>query len=182
MSKGKGGGGGSIPSDYTIKVGGTGTTLAVDADLDNIHIKEIAPLTVNSNIAVTKPIVTQSTTDSDSKASIDLKVEPLKVDSDSKSEIDIKPLVVDSCQTLKLAPLPATCVEQPYTHHFGFTFMGIELWGFNVSGTSETAVRSPERSRFHSVHVGHHGHSSEEVPPHDGGGNEGGLRVRIGRT
>ena len=182
MSKGKGGGG-SIPGpDYSIKVGGTGTAIAVDADLDNIHIKEIAPVTVNSNIAVTEPIFTQSTAKSDSNASIDLKVEPLKVDSDSKSEIDIKPLVVDSCQTLKLAPLPATCVEQPYTHHFGFTFMGIELWGFNVSGTSETAVRSPERPRFHSVHVGHHGHSSEEEPPHDGGGNEGGLRVRIGRT
>jgi hypothetical protein len=182
MPGGKGGGV-TIPKDYTIAVGGTGTTLAVDADLDNIHIKEIAPLTVNSNIAVTKPIVTQSTADSDSKASIDLKVEPLKVDSDSKSEIDIKPLVVDSCQTLKLAPLPATCVEQPYTHHFGFTFMGIELWGFNVSGSSETAVRSPERSRFHTVHVGHHhGHPSEDGPRHDAGGNEGGLRVRIGRT
>ena len=180
MPGGKGGGV-SIPSDYTIKVGGTGQAMAVDADLDNIHIKEIAPVTVNSNIAVTKPIVTQSTAESDSKASIDLKLQPLKVDSDSKSEIDVKPLVVDSCQTLKLAPLPATCVEQPYTHHFGFTFMGIELWGFNVSGTSETAVRSPERSRFHKVHVGHHRHSSEEEPPHDGGGNEGGLRVRIGR-
>jgi len=179
----KGGGGVNIPGpDYSFKIGGTGTTLAVDADLDNIHIKEIAPLTVNSNIAVTKPIVTQSTADSDSKASVDLKVEPLKVDSDSKSEIDIKPLVVDSCQTLKLAPFPATCVEQPYTHHFGFTFMGIELWGFNVSGSSETAVRSPERSRFHAVHVGHHGHSSEKAPPQDVRGNGGGLRVRIGRT
>jgi len=182
MPGGKGGGV-TIPKDYTIGVGGTGTTLAVDADLDNIHIKEIAPVTVNSNIAVTKPIVTQSSARSDSKASIDLKVEPLKVGSDSKSEIDIKPLVVDSCQTLRLAPFPATCVEQPYTHHFGFTFMGIELWGFNVSGSSETAVRSPERSQFHNVHVGHHdGHPSEDRPPHHAGGSEGGLRVRVGRA
>jgi len=41
MPGGKGGGV-TIPKDYTIGVGGTGTTLAVDADLDDFHIKEIA--------------------------------------------------------------------------------------------------------------------------------------------
>src|SRR5438093_12061088 len=126
MSKG---GGVKIPSDYTFKVGSDGSTISVDADLDDIHIKEIAPVTVNSNIAVTKPIVTDSTSKSD--ANVNLKVDPLKISSDSTSAIDIKPLAIDSCQTLKLAPLPPIKVEQPYSQHFGITFMGIELFGFN---------------------------------------------------
>jgi hypothetical protein len=130
MSKG---GGVNIPSDYTIKLGSDGSTIHVDSDLDNIHLKEIAPVTVNSNVAVTQPIVTQSTSKSDSTASVDLKVEPLKVSSDSTSEIDVKPLAIDSCQTLKLAPLPPIKMEQPYSQHFGITFMGMELWGFNMS-------------------------------------------------
>jgi hypothetical protein len=157
--------------------------------LDNIHetveIKplEVKPLnlTTKSELAVTKPIVTNSTTKADTTANLNLAIEPLRVESDQRSAIDVKPLAVDACQTLKLAPLPATCIEQPYTHHFGLTFMGLELWGFNVSGTSEMAVRSPERRRFHSVHVAGHGHPSEDAPPHDTGGS-GGLRVRVGMT
>ena len=109
MSKG---GGTSIPSDYTMKIGSDGSTIHVDTDLDNIHIKEIAPVTVNSNVAVTQPIVTQSTSKSDSAASLDLKVEPLdlkiepiKADVGTNSVIDLKPVAVDSCTTIKLAPL-----------------------------------------------------------------------------
>jgi hypothetical protein len=158
--------------------------------LDNIHetveVKpiEVKPLnlTTKSELAVTQPIVTNSTTKGDTTAKLNLAIEPLRVESDQRSAIDVKPLAVDACQTLKLAPLPATCIEQPYTHHFGFTFMGVELWGFNVSGTSDLAVRSPERRRFHSVHIGHRGHFSEHAPPRDTGDGGGGLRVRVGTT
>ncbi|MGH9697417.1 MAG: hypothetical protein ACRD5Z_24955 [Bryobacteraceae bacterium] len=150
MSKG---GGVNIPSDYTIKLGSDGSTIHVDSDLDNIHLKEIAPVTINSNVAVTQPIVTQSTSKSDSTASVDLKVEPLKVSSDSTSEIDVKPLAIDSCQTLKLAPLPPIKMEQPYSQHFGITFMGMELWGFNVSGKSETFLHSPTKPQHYSVQI-----------------------------
>ena len=127
MSKG---GGTSIPSDYTMKIGSDGSTIHVDTDLDNIHIKEIAPVTVNSNVAVTQPIVTQSTSKSDSAASLDLKVEPLdlkiepiKADVGTNSVIDLKPVAVDSCTTIKLAPLPPIRVEQPYSQHFGLTYI-----------------------------------------------------------
>src|SRR5215468_11321851 len=122
----------NIPKDYTFKIGSDGSTIHVDADLDNIHVKEIAPVTINSNLAVTQPIVTKS------DSTTDLKVEPLKMSSDSTSAIDVKPLAIDSCQTLKLAPLPPIKLEQPYSQHFGITFMGMELWGFNVSGKSDT--------------------------------------------
>jgi hypothetical protein len=144
----KGGSAPSIPDSYTLTLAG-GTH--IDTDLDNIHVKEIAPITVNSNIAVTEPIVTQSTSKSDSTAAVDLNVAPLKVSSDSTSAVDIKPLAVDSCQTLKLAPLPPMRMEQPYSNHFGLTFMGMELWGFNFSGKSEMYLHSPTKPTHYNV-------------------------------
>jgi len=185
MSKG---GGVEIPDDYTFRVGGNGSTLSVDADLDNIHIREIAPVTVNSNLAVTRPIVTESTSHSDSTSTakvdsdskVALKIDPLKVTSDSTSAIDIKPLAIDSCQTLKLAPLPAICVEQPYTQHFGVTFMGVELWGLNISGRSEMNLHSPPKPTHHSVRFpaphscsGEPGEKPEPPRPRSG------LRIRV---
>ena len=185
MSKG---GGVNIPSNYTIKVGSDGTTIHVDSDLDDIHIKEIAPITVNSNLAVTQPVVTQSTSTTDSRANVDLKIEPLdlkieplRVTSDSTSEIDVKPLAIDSCQTLKLAPLPPIRMEQPYSQHFGITFMGVELWGFNVSGRSETFLYSPPKQRHLSVDPTksrHRGEPSPERMP-SSTGRPAGLRIRV---
>lgn len=181
MSKG----GSSIPSDYTIKLGSDGSTIHVDTDLDNIHIKEIAPITVNSNVAVTKPIVTDSTSKTDSNLDLkveplDLKIEPLKIDSDSKSEIDIKPLVVDSCTTLKLAPLPPIRMEQPYSQHYGVTFMGMELWGLNISGKSEMFLHSPPKSpHFRVQEEESRSAHNESSAKSDSDGAGGGLRVKV---
>jgi len=152
----KGGGGGSIPDHYKITVGSDGSVIQIDSDLDNIHVKEIAPVTINSNVAVTEPIVTQSTSKTDSTLdlkveplNVDLKVEPLKVSADSA--IDLKPVAIDSCQTLKLAPLPPIKLEQPYSQHFGLTFMGMELWGINVSGRFDTSLHSPPKLKHYSL-------------------------------
>jgi hypothetical protein len=161
--------------------------------LDDMHqTVEIKPLDITlrpieletrSELAVTQPIVTNATTKGDTTAKLNLAIEPLRVESDQKSAIDIKPLAIDACQTIKLAPLPATCVEQPYQHHFGLTFMGMELFGFNLTGKSEMALRSPERQQFHRAHTGGEHHRSPEPPPDRSVGNAGGgLRVRVGRT
>jgi len=179
----KGGGAPKIPSDYTIKLGGDGTIASIDADLDNIRIKEIAPVTVNSNIAVTRPIVSDSTSKSDANAKVDLKIEPLelKADIDTNSTIDLKPVAVDSCQTIKFAPPPPICVDQPYSQHFGFTFMGVELWGFNISGKSEMMLHSPSKPKHHTVHV-----TGQDLPKNECAEQQSsvkprsGLRVRIG--
>ena len=181
------GGGTSIPSDYTVKVGSDGSTIHVDTDLDNIHIKEIAPVTINSNLAVTQPVVTQSTAKSDldlkvEPLNVDLKVEPLKVSSDSTSQIDVKPLAIDSCQTLKLAPLPPIKMEQPYSQHFGVTFMGMELWGFNISGKSETFLHSPPKQRHFSVEIPEPGDCGGDLPEKTNPAFSrppSGLRVRV---
>jgi hypothetical protein len=188
MSKG---GGVNIPSDYTIKLESDGSTFHIDSELDNIHLKEIAPITVNSNIAVTQPIVTQSTSKSDSDAKLDLKVEPL--DStvtvkplDLKIEplsvtLDVKPLVIDSCQTVKLAPLPPIRMEQPYSQHFGITFMGIELFGINISGKSETRLHSPPKQRHYTEEITAPCEESEPIqnPKPAFGHRPSGLRIRV---
>jgi hypothetical protein len=186
MSKGSSS---SIPSDYTFKLGSDGSTIHIDTDLDNIHIKEIAPVTVNSNLAVTQPIVTQSTSKSDSTASLDLKIEPLdlkiepiKADVNTNSLIDLKPVAVDSCTTIKLAPLPPIRVEQPYSQHFGFTYMGMELFGFTMSGKSEMFLHSPPKPQYQSVQPP----ASQASEAHGDPANQtttrprSGLRVRIG--
>ncbi len=184
MSKG---GGSSIPSDYSIKVGGTGTPLTVDADLDNIRINNIAPLTVNSNLNVQNPIKTESTSKSDATAKVDLtiqpldlKIEPLKIDSNSNSVIDLKPVALDSCSTIKIAPLPPIRIEQPYSQHFGFTWMGMELFGFTTSGQYDTLLNNPGKSSPCKCHSQEEPHASREplasspAPP-----QQGGLRVRV---
>jgi len=188
----KGGGGVNIPSNYTIGLGSTSTPLQVDVDID-----KIAPVTVNSNLAITQPIVSQSTSTSTSNAttnstanvdlkleplSVDLKVEPLSVTSDSKSLIDLKPVVVDSCQTIKLAPLPPIHMEQPYSQHFGITYMGMELFGFTMSGKSELRLHSPRTA--HSCGSDEHESEAEytrpDAAPSQGNTRSaGGLRVRV---
>jgi hypothetical protein len=177
----KGGGGVSFPDPWDLNINSTaGGAVHIDSDLDNIHIAEIAPINATSTIKVPDPIVTKSSIDSD--ADIDLKVEPLEVKTDSKSEIDFKPLAVDSCQTIKLAPLPPIRMEQPYSQHFGFTFMGVELFGFNTSGRYETLLNDPPHPAPPAC--GCHSHerrhtAASERRDRTAGRSNGGLRIRI---
>jgi hypothetical protein len=175
----------NIPSNYDIQLGGDGSTIKSDTGLD---------------LAITQPIVTQSTSTSDSTASLDLKIEPLdvkiepldvkiepldvkieplKVDTDSK--IDVKPLAVDTCTTIKLAPLPPTRVEQPYCTHFGFTYMGMELFGFTMSGKSGMFLSSPPKPQYHSIEMAepHRPLCDEPRSTEPPGHHKSGLRVRI---
>lgn len=185
----KGGGGVNIPSDYTISIGSANPPLQVDATID--------PLTVtsNSNLAVTQPIVTQAS--SNSTASLDLKIEPLDVKLepidlkiepltvDTDSTIDLKPVVLDSCQTIRLAPLPPIRIEQPYSQHFGFTYMGMELWGFTMSGRSEVLLNSPGKCHSGEPQFHHREGGERSAPPAPGSSGArpgGGLRVRVNDT
>ncbi|MBN8734704.1 MAG: hypothetical protein J0H27_00375 [Xanthomonadales bacterium] len=170
----KGGSTPSIPNPWAFKIGVNG---AIDADLDNIHIAEIAPINTTSKV------------DSDSKLGLkveplDLKIEPLKVDSNSvtASSIDLKPVAVDSCQTIKIAPLPPMRMEQPYSQHFGITFMGVELFGFTSSGKYDTLLNDPPHA---GSCCGQHVHaeraSTSGRPEPTVARNDNGLRVRIGK-
>jgi hypothetical protein len=167
-------GGVTIPGpNYTLLVGGDGTT----------PIYSDSETTATSTIHTPDTLVTNSTSKSDlkveplsvtSNSDIDLKVEPLSLNSDSKSEIDLKPVAVDSCTTIKLAPLPPSRIEQPYSQHFGFTFMGVELFGFNTSGRYETLLNTPPAA----AHGMRHEHRDRLTPP-TVVGRPRGITVRV---
>src|SRR5262245_8748703 len=94
----------SIPSGQPlpITIGSDGSTINTDTEikLDPIDIK-IQPLSADLKLEPVQ-LSTDSKVSSDSKMS-----------SDSKSQIDLKPVAMDSCTTLKLAPPPPVCLEQP---------------------------------------------------------------------
>jgi hypothetical protein len=107
-------------------------------------------------------------------------VEPLSVSSDSRSLVDLKPVVVDSCQTIKLAPLPPIHMEQPYSQHFGFTYMGMELFGFTMSGKSEVRLHSPRNAHECGCREEEGERTRPEPVPSQGNTRSaGGLRVRV---
>lgn len=140
---------------------------------------EVKPLnvTTKSDFAITQPIVTDSKAKSDSTSANKLEVdlEPIKIESDQKSAIDVKPLAIDSCQTMtmKLAPLPPTSIDQPYNHHFGITFMGVELWGLNLHGRSGMVLENPQHRQFQVALPSHRCQPCTES-------KKKGLRVRVG--
>jgi hypothetical protein len=73
-------------------------------------------------------------------------------------------------------------VEQPYSQHFGFTYMGMELFGFNISGTSEMKLHTPKKHHPFEPHeresesVERPAANSTGAAPQRAGG---GLRVRV---
>ncbi|MBV7335260.1 hypothetical protein KFU94_44875 [Chloroflexi bacterium TSY] len=81
----------------------------------------VLPQPLKTELAITEPIRTELAI-----------TEPIRTE--SKAELDVKPLVFDQCLTIKLDPLPPTCIRQPYQQHFGITILGVEVMGFSVSG------------------------------------------------
>jgi hypothetical protein len=143
---------------------------------ETVELKPVN-VTTTSNSAITQPIVTDAKAKSDSTTKVEVDLEPIKIESDQRSAIDVKPLAIDSCQTMtvRLAPLPSTSVDQPYNHHFGLTFMGMELWGFNLHGRSGMVLESPQRHhQFRTTHV----HERWGQPCKEA--TKRGLRVRVG--
>ena len=118
------GGGPSIPSDYTVKFGGTaGPIIQVDGDLDNIHVKELprfeigvkefVPVTVNSNVAVTQlPTV--------------------------KTDISIKEIpTITSNVNIAVTDIPEQRVHYPAHYQLGFSLFGVEIWSISLCGETQ---------------------------------------------
>jgi hypothetical protein len=135
---GGGGKGGGSSSGTSISVSGT---TEVDSDveihgLDNIKTDNTSrlvfstPSPLESEFAITKPIKTDATG---------------KLDTNSALSLDVKPLVTDTCVKLELGRLPPTRVRQPYETHFGFTFFGVEIFGFSACGESEVMIEDASR-------------------------------------
>ena len=169
------------------------------ADLD-IHYDPITvnnnPATVNlqglDNIKDTITLQTPTPLKSETKSEINFPT-PIKtetkaelaitkpIQTESKAELDIKPLTLDQCLTIRLAPLPPTCVRQPYQQHFGVTLFGIELLGFNLEGETQTIIsnlpRQPQVDWGSEQPAQHLAASQPQVRP----AAEAGLRIRLGK-
>ncbi len=75
---------------------------------------------------------------------IDLKpieIRPLNI----SETVDLKPVAIDSCQTVRLAPLPETQVCNPYHHHVAMSLFGMEVMAMTYDGESEQSIHSPRR-------------------------------------
>ncbi|MGA8439232.1 MAG: hypothetical protein WB762_12435 [Candidatus Sulfotelmatobacter sp.] len=163
----------NIPSGQSlpITIGGDSTAILTDSEVSTDSKIDLKPVKVDTDSKIElKPV--KVATDS----TIDLK--PVKVDTDSK--IDLKPVAVDSCTTIKLAPLPPIHVEQPYSTHFGFTYMGMELFGFTMSGKSGTFLSSPPKPQYYSTQMAEPHRPCDDARSEPGPSRpSSGLRVRV---
>jgi hypothetical protein len=156
-----------LPKDYTMKLGGIDPPGPPIDSESTIHTPDLmktdstihSPDLIKTDSTIHSPdlIKTDSTIHSPDLIKTDSTIHiPETIKTDSKSEIDLKPLAVDSCTTIKLAP---TCIEQPYSQHVSFTFMGVELFGINTSSRTDTFLNKPSPP---AAHVKHHEHWDRE--------------------
>jgi hypothetical protein len=107
-------------------------------DLKPVEIKPVT-VTLDENIAL-KPVTLN--------ANIDLKPVTLNENIDLQpvtlnENIDLKPVAVDTCQTLRLAPLPETRVSSPYHHRVTYHLFGMEVMNVSYTGESGQNIESP---------------------------------------
>lgn len=134
MSKG---GGVKIPSEYKISVGGTGSTISVDADLDNICVKELPRF----ELAVTE----YPTIELDSSVSVK-ELPRVEVDTNSDVNVAVKELPrieldtnssVNANVNIAIKEIPDTRVHLPAHYCVGLSFFGYEIWKLSLCGESQ---------------------------------------------
>jgi hypothetical protein len=175
---GGGGGSASVSSTMNLNVNGL-DNMKSTLHLDPVHVDPLQ-LTLNDNISldVKQPITVNDNISLDVKQpitvndNIGLDVKPLTV----SETFDLRPVAVDACQTLRLAPLPETRVCQPYRHHVGYTLLGIEWMGVTYEGESQQVVESPHRPQV--VDRPSHVHQRRPAAPTEIVGSRG-IRVRV---
>lgn len=132
------------------------STLNVDVQgLNNIGVSETITLkpvtaTVNENVSL-QPVTLNENIDLQPvtlNENVDLKPVTLNENIDLQpvtlnESIDLKPVAVDTCQTLRLAPLPETRVSNPYHHRVAYHLFGMEIANVTYTGESGQNIESP---------------------------------------
>lgn len=153
-------------------------------------IDSLNEIKADLNLGLTQPFKTESELKADLETDTHLAIDPLKLQlqaepfrTDSNVSLDLKPAVIDFCLTTNIGKLPNVCIRQPYQHHFGFTWFGVEMWGFTFSGQQETVIEELDRSpkvvwggaRITWPPSSPAPEKSPKRPTHDAGG----LRIRL---
>jgi hypothetical protein len=161
----------NIGVNETIELKPVTVTLSENIDLKPIEIKpltvtldeniDLKPVTLNENIDL-KPVTLNE--------NIDLKPVTLN------ENIDLKPVAVDTCQTLRLAPLPETRVTNPYHHRVTYHVFGMEMMSVSYAGESGQNIESPHHPQ---VVEGPPWFEHRPEEHHRGLGEGHGIRVRV---
>jgi hypothetical protein len=172
------------PIEMVITTNGTNTIDSLNEVKADLNLTLPQPFKTESELEL-KPLKADLGTDTH------LAIDPLKLQlhadplqTDSNLSLDLKPAVIDFCFTTNIGKLPNVCIRQPYQHHFGFTWFGVELWGFSFSGQQETVIEDLVRhpkvvwggARITWPPSGTEEKQSPQPPTHDAGG----LRIRLG--
>lgn len=123
----------------------------------NINVSNNSKSVVDSQSTSRIDSTSNSTNNIDSKATAQLQVvglDNIRLKADSAAEnrtqvqMDLKPLQVDLCLRLGLENLPSSRICRPIARHFGITFMGVEVFGFNYSSEETTIIEDMRRRPF----------------------------------
>jgi len=126
-------------ADYSINTNLSG---AVNSDVTADVTSTLAGLDgMNLTLAgdTTTTLAGENTVNTDSKVTLAPVTTTSKVD--SASVIDLRPVALDSCVRLELAPPPATEVCTPYEQQWSWSVLGLELFAVTVRGSTSTHVR-----------------------------------------
>ena len=126
-------------ADYSINTNLSG---AVNSDVTADVTSTLAGLdAMNLTLAggTTTTLAGENTVNTDSKVALAPVTTTSKVD--SASVIDLRPVALDSCVRLELAPPPATEVCTPYEQQWSWSVLGLELFAVTVRGSTSTHVR-----------------------------------------
>jgi hypothetical protein len=162
--------------------GGGSSSITIDVpDPININSQSTIDSTSTSTATVNSNSTSNNQIDSTANAQfqiVGLDNIRLRADSNSDSktavEMDLKPLQIDFCFKVGLERFPSTKICKPVSRHFGLTFLGVEIMGFNYVDVSTTVIEDLSRQ---PVVVGE---AAQFAPhPHAHHPMEGGPSVRI---
>ncbi|GAA4352992.1 hypothetical protein [Angustibacter luteus] len=135
-------------ADYSIDTnvsGGLTTDLAGLEDMNlTVDGGTTTTLAGGTSLNTTSAVTSDSKVHTDSTVSSDARITLAPLE--TTSSIDLKPVAVDSCVRLELAPPPPTEVCTPYEQRWGWSVLGLELFSLSVCGQTSTHVR-PDRAR-----------------------------------
>lgn len=126
-------------ANYTIKTSVVGpVTSDVTADVTS-HLDGLDDMSLTLGGGTTTTLAGENTVHSDATVAL----EPVTTTStvDTSSSLDLKPVAVDSCVRLELAPPPATEVATPYEQRWGWSVLGLEVFAITVCGRTSTHIR-----------------------------------------
>ena len=175
MPGGGGKGGGSSSSTVTVNNGPI--TVDSDSTVDIVGLDDISA-DVSADLDI-KPIRT------DSRQEFVLP-QPLKsesraeVDSNNRSDlsVDLKPIALDICTT-NSTRLPHGQISQPFNLHFGLTWFGLEVLGFNFGGESRTISEDLPKKPAVDWPAQQNSKPQPSYPDSANGAKENGLRIKI---